>query len=131
MPKIKNILIFVGIGVVFILIYVLLIKGDPEVDSLVSSSSLEDGTLGIEANSEVTQEFLALLLSVKDIRLDDAIFSDSAFQNLRDSSIVLTPDGSEGRTNPFAPIGGENTLLSPQEASVNIPILNTASPIIY
>ena len=50
-------------------------------------------------------DFLTLLLNVKNIKLEDAIFSDPAFQGLTDSSITLEPDGNEGRPNPFAPLG--------------------------
>ena len=58
-----------------------------------------------ESVSIAANDFLTLLLGVKNIKLEDAIFSDPAFQSLRDSSIVLVPDGNEGRPNPFAPLG--------------------------
>lgn len=109
-PKIKNIIIFVGIGVVLILVYVFFIKGDSEEAGLVSSSSpsvpATDGSTPAPAPA-ITQDFLAVLLNIKSIKLDDSIFSDMAFLNLRDSSILLTPDGNEGRPNPFAPIGSD------------------------
>ena len=58
-------------------------------------------------DSSITKEFLSILLSVKSIKLDDAVFADKAFTNLKDSSILLTSTGDEGRINPFAPIGSE------------------------
>ncbi len=106
---IKNILIFAGIGIIFILIFIFFIKKPPEEGNLVSTSS------GTTANPEgvgdpvVTQDFLSLLLNVQTIKLDDAILSDNAFIRLKDSSITLIPDGTEGRPNPFAPIGIENS----------------------
>lgn len=48
-----------------------------------------------------------MLLNVKKIKLNSSIFSNTAFINLHDSSILLSPSGDEGRLNPFAPIGFE------------------------
>ena len=60
-----------------------------------------------DQNSLIAKNLLSILLSVKSIKLNDAIFSDTAFINLRDSSILLTPSGDEGRANPFAPVGSD------------------------
>ena len=107
MPTIKNIIIFIAIGTVFVLIYIFFIKPSPPVDNLISSSSnlSEQSAETLARNASATQDFLGLLLSVQNIKLDDTIFSDEAFIGLRDSSIVLIPDGNEGRPNPFAPLG--------------------------
>ncbi|MSU44708.1 hypothetical protein EXS45_00795 [Candidatus Nomurabacteria bacterium] len=114
MPTIKNIIIFIVIAIIFVLIYVYFIKKDTDTATLVSSVTplvtSSGDTLAIEDNSAVAQEFLTLLLSVKSIKLDDAIFSDNAFISLYDSSITLIPDGNEGRINPFAPLGTDNPL---------------------
>ena len=59
-----------------------------------------------------------VLLNVKNIKLDDSIFSDIAFSNLRDSSITLIPDGTEGRPNPFAPIGSDASVAPVNNSSV-------------
>jgi hypothetical protein len=110
MPKIKNIIIFIIIAVAFILIYIFFLKPSPPEASLVSSgasalpnidgSSPNVSTSG--SDSLATQNFLDLFSSVKNIKLDDAVFADPAFGSLRDSSIILVPDGTEGRPNPFA-----------------------------
>src|ERR1019366_5287181 len=108
MPKIRNIIIFAAIAVVFILLYVFFIKPAPQQADLVSSTLPSVGTTSGSVpapgsgNSLNTQDFLTLLLNVNNIKLDDAIFSDPAFAGLHDSSIVLTPDGTQGRPNPFA-----------------------------
>ena len=118
--KIKNIIIFLSIGLVLVLIYVFFIKksGNPDTSAsaLVSSSSQGsqgltnyDGSSQRGGGSMIGKDFLSLLSSVKSIKLDDAILTDPAFSTLRDGSIELTPDGTEGRPNPFAPIGTENT----------------------
>ena len=122
-PKIKNILIFTAIIAILILVYVYFIKAPAPEAPLISTSPLP--VLGTTTtgnnNFSISQDFLTLLLNVKNIKLDDAILSDKAFASLHDSSITLTPDGNEGRPNPFAPFGidivvpGEITL-SPSQA---------------
>ncbi len=124
MPKIKNIIIFTVAAVALILIYIFFIKPTPQQGALVSTSS---GTVAPSAStssqdSSITRDFLSLLLNVKNIKLDSIIFSDSAFSTLHDSTIVLTPDGTEGRPNPFAPIGIDS-LAAPANY---IPGQNTA-----
>ncbi|MEI8174968.1 MAG: hypothetical protein WCG28_03390 [bacterium] len=126
MPTIKNIIIFIAIGAVFAGAYWYFTKGSStDTASLISVSgnavSTNTNTSAQIDNSAVAQEFLTSLLNVKNIKLDDAIFSDKAFISLHDSSIILTPDGNEGRANPFAPLGNDvvaPTCVSPQ-------ILNT------
>ncbi|TSC77712.1 MAG: hypothetical protein G01um101424_335 [Parcubacteria group bacterium Gr01-1014_24] len=106
-PKTKNIIIFLAIATTFILIYVFFIKASPNITTLISSPSnpIAPSTVPADKNSSIAKDFLSLLLSVKNIKLNDAIFSDGAFGSLHDSSIILTPDGNEGRPNPFAPLG--------------------------
>jgi hypothetical protein len=127
--KIKNIIIFVIIAAVFILIYIFFIKPSPDQASLVSSPSgtslpnVNDSGIGTNipsGNSLVPKNFLTLLLNVKNIKLNDAILSDPVFNSLRDSSIVLTPDGTEGRPNPFAQFGND---------SVTVPVNNTLNTV--
>ena len=111
--KIKNIIILVVVAVILILVYFYFIKGNSDQTALISSSP--NPVLpanGANADSQITQDFLSLLLNVRSIKLDDTIFSDVAFKNLSDSSITLTPDGTEGRTNPFAPLGSA-TITAP------------------
>ena len=120
MPNIKNIIIFTAIGASFILVYIFFIKSSPEEATLISSSPVSRApSTGITIEDpSVAQDFLSLLLSVQGIKLDDAIFSDNAFSSLRDSSITLTPDGNEGRPNPFAPFGTENIVLPASTGSL-------------
>ena len=108
--NIKNAILFAGIALALILIYVFFIKGEPDEANLVSSPTADsspqnDDTLN--KTSPDTDAFLGVLLSIKNIKLDDSIFLNTAFLALRDSSIILTPDGNEGRPNPFAPIGSD------------------------
>lgn len=106
-PKIKNIIIFTVIAIVVILLYIFFIKKSPEEAPLVSTTGapVSAGADTSSPGNQITQEFLTLLLSVKSIHLDDSVLLDPAFSTLRDSSIELVPDGTEGRPNPFAPLG--------------------------
>ena len=127
MPKIKNIIIFTVIAVLLVLIYIFFIKPSPEEQNLVSSTNTNTATptdtSTTDQNSLIAKNLLSILLSVKSIKLNDAIFSDTAFINLHDSSILLTPSGDEGRANPFAPIGSD-TVTTPV-APVLIPPATT------
>lgn len=133
MPKIRNIIIFIIIALAFILIYVLFIKPSPEEEGSLVSSGVGtvlpniDGSVPnantAKTNPLFTKDFLILFSNVKNIKLDDAIFSDPAFSSLYDSSIILVPDGTEGRPNPFAQFG--NDALPP--ATPNLP---ASSPVV-
>ena len=119
MPKIKNIIIFAVIGIALVLIYVFFVQKKGDQASLISSSpvgsassSTSSPSTSSNKNLEDNKDFLSILLNVKEIKLDDSIFSDVSFSTLRDSSIELLQDGTEGRPNPFAPISVDNTSTS-------------------
>jgi hypothetical protein len=129
-PKIKNIIIFVAILLVLILAYVFFINKSPtDQSALVSSTSTPGvattGNTTIDQNSAIAQNFLSVLLNVKNINLDDSIFSNPAFMSLTDSSIVLIPDGTQGRPNPFAPIGSD---IVPTPATTTPPTTPPVTP---
>lgn len=134
MQKIKNAIIFIVIALAFFLIYVFFIKPSPEEARLVSSGAgailpnLDGSTPNTNisnTNTLVTKDFLMLFSGIKNIKLDDAIFSDPAFNSLRDSSITLIPDGTEGRPNPFAQFG--NDAPAPSLPSPSGEVLKTLS----
>ena len=113
MPTTRNIAIFGAIAAIFVLVYIFFLRSPSDNGAALISSSdtSSDASLQVTTassdNSLMANDFLTLLLSVKSIKLDDAIFADSAFFSLHDSSITLVPDGNEGRSNPFAPIGSD------------------------
>ena len=74
----------------------------PSENTLPNIDGSVPGTGTSIPNSLANKDFLNLFSGIKNIKLNDAIFSDPAFNSLRDSSIVLVPDGTEGRPNPFA-----------------------------
>lgn len=129
MPKIKNIIIFFVIGMVLIVAYLLLFKKSEPIPDLITSIDLNTNT--VDSNGEVvsldttiSEQFLADLLGIRNIHLEDNIFFDPAFMALKDPDVVLIPEGNEGRPNPFAPIGTDIN------ASVvnTIPNTNTTTP---
>ncbi|HEU0085751.1 MAG TPA: hypothetical protein VFQ59_02225 [Candidatus Paceibacterota bacterium] len=126
-PILKNILIFVAGGAILFFVYTYFSNKAPLEGELVSSNPAFAG----DSTGQITQEFLSLLLSVRGIKLDDSIFSDKAFGSLRDSSVVLIPDGNEGRPNPFAPIGIDIAPVVPPPATTpatTTPPATTTSP---
>ncbi len=60
-------------------------------------------------DTAISDKFLALLLNMKTIKLDQGIFTDTAFTTLRDFSTTIAPETNPGRNNPFAPIGLDST----------------------
>lgn len=112
LPTIKNSIIFISIIVILILIYIFFVKKEEVANNLVSTGTNTLNVLNtnpVTANNAPDKDFLPLLLSVKNIKLDDSIFTNPAFLSLIDSSIVLTPSGDEGRPNPFAPLGTDTS----------------------
>lgn len=115
-PKLRNIIIFVTIAAALILVYVFFIRSTGEQPNLTSTPSAQlpnvnevplNTDMKNEETSLVARDFLALLLNVKNIKLNDAVFAEPAFESLHDSSITLVPDGTEGRPNPFAQFGND------------------------
>jgi hypothetical protein len=111
--KIKKFIIFIIIAGVLVFGFLFFTKKKTNDTNLVSSTVPSSPIAGVGSNNSNsqnsldTQDFLNILLDVKNIKLDDSIFSEPAFATLQDSTIVLVPDGTEGRSNPFAPIGFE------------------------
>lgn len=131
--KIKKVILFIIIAAVLIVVYSMFFKKTPESGNLVTTTSTTNPTTGATTTSktqsdmnskEFGQEFLNLLFSIKSINLDNSIFDNAAFGSLSDSSIILIPDGSQGRPNPFAPIGAENSLTAEAAAYLlDVPVV--------
>jgi hypothetical protein len=127
MSKIKNILIFLAIAAAFGMTFFYFTRpsSDQELISSGNAATSPDSGSETTANSSdgVAQNFLTLLLSVKTIKLDDSIFSDSAFASLHDSSITLIPDATIGRPNPFAQFGSDNVAASTTPVASATPVV--------
>lgn len=109
----KNATMFIGITALLVISYFVFIKKPKDEGNLVSSNLNTSNTTPTDnANGAplVADDFLNILLSVQSLELDDGIFADNVFLNLRDSSITLIPTGDEGRPNPFAPVSSGATV---------------------
>lgn len=60
-------------------------------------------------SAEVSNQFLRLLLSINSISISNELFAKPSYLALVDFSTRLESDGTEGRPNPFAPIGVDQT----------------------
>ncbi len=129
--KIKNIIIFAVIIIVVIAAYFFFTnKKTPALPSLSGSAGAPiENTPAVSDQNAIDatsgQEFLATLLSIKNITLNDHIFSDPAFKTLNDSTKELVPEGNEGRPNPFAPIGTDTTTTPVTPPSATPPVETT------
>ncbi|MDP2650411.1 MAG: hypothetical protein Q8P16_02490 [bacterium] len=73
------------------------------------------GLLTSQTNTEISaseQEILKLLLDMRSIRLDSAVFGNPAFATLQDFGREIVPE-PVGRPNPFAPAAGSAGLGTP------------------
>ncbi len=132
----KNFITFAIIGIVLSAAGYFFFKGSAPVDNLVSAVKTTTNNLAMEkslATSEqdaIIKKSLSLLLNAKNITINDSILTEQSFLNLKDSSIVITPEGNEGRPNPFAQIGSDS--MEAVAASANWPSLvpgtNTTIP---
>lgn len=90
---------------IYVVIATLLILGYFGYSIFWSSSSTATGP-DLSGTVIVGQDILSLVARLKTISIDQSFFSSPLFVNLQDSSVTLFPE-SQGRANPFAPIGVE------------------------
>jgi hypothetical protein len=70
--------------------------------------------LAVGSDAASANEFVQILLSVRNIRFSTELFQNPIWETLEDFSVELLPK-EKGRVNPFAPIGsGVETNLSEQ-----------------
>lgn len=70
-------------------------------------------TVDASATTQVGDDFLRLLLSLKRISLNTTFFDTPTYRSLQDYSVPIFSDGTEGRVNPFAPIGQDPVTIAP------------------
>jgi hypothetical protein len=106
--NIKNIIMVVILIAILVFGYIFFFKNKSDNQPNLTSSFVSGLIPNSDSKSTLNEdtEFITVLLGIKNIKLNDSIFSNIAFTNLRDSSIILVQEeGSQGRLNPFAPIG--------------------------
>lgn len=83
------------------------VNTSPATGALQSSNPALGGASSLLTTDDaaISDKFLALLLNMRTLKLDQSIFSDVAFTSLKDFSTTITPETNPGRANPFAPIG--------------------------
>jgi hypothetical protein len=108
-------------------VYMFFFKKDPAVGTegglatvagTAVTTTADAATMNQNAQN-ASRDFLALLLNIRSIKLDDSLFTSAAFNALTDLSRPITPDTDPGRDNPFAPIGSDSTVISTQVTTSN------------
>ena len=120
--KIKQILVAFGVAVLALILYALFSGGFSQPsqsgDTLVSTKNAQGQSEGGGKDAELANErILKILGSVKGIELNDDIFSNPLFKQLRDARFTFPRPVKLGRPNPFAPIGLESLLNAQQDDS--------------
>ena len=59
-----------------------------------------------------------ILQQMAQVNLDDSIFEDLTFQNLKDNTVSFSPQEA-GRDNPFAPVGNDSGVITKTVQSTN------------
>ena len=84
-----------------------------------TSSSLL--TADVKTTDSIDAKYIYnILQKMAQVNLDDSIFANLTFQNLKDNTVSFSPQAS-GRNNPFAPIGNDSNITG----QTNSPSSNT------
>ena len=75
-------------------------------------------------NSTDAKYIYTILQKMAQVTLDDSIFSNPSFQNLKDNTVLFSPQAS-GRSNPFAPVGLDSGITGQSTSTIPTPSLNT------
>jgi len=95
--------------------------------SLIGETSFS-GQSQINEATLANDDILRILGGVESISLQDDIFSDIAFQSLRDSRFEIPDPRRIGRDNPFLPIGYDLIFSDTLVNEDGIPIFNGDEP---
>lgn len=105
---IKKILIALFIAIAVLIAYSIFVgseDGGPQgsLSSLLGTSTT--GQISEQKSVLANAEILRILGSIQTISLDDDIFANPVFYELRDSNFRISSASEPGRPNPFLPIG--------------------------
>lgn len=111
---IKNIILFLVLAVLAVAAYAGYTEFSNSDNQQISTNSLSSligsNSIGqIQESTLVVQnaDILRILGSIQGIQLNDEIFSNPVFKELKDSRFTIPKPPSRGRINPFRPIGIE------------------------
>src|SRR3989344_8660854 len=80
--------------------------------SAPAPASLVTTENGGEVGGSSNRQLIATLLALRAVKLEGSIFSDPAFQGLKDFSTEIIPE-PVGRPNPFAPLASSTPSSNP------------------
>ena len=115
--KIKQILVALGIAFAILIAYAAFSGGfsQPRQQGALVSTRGKNIQGQISEDVDIVNErILKILRNVRNIELDDDIFSNPVFKQLRDTRFTLPRPVQIGRPNPFASIGTESILNAQQ-----------------
>lgn len=121
--SVKNLILIVAGVVVLLVLYVIFVRPDgSQTSGTLASSNTGASPLQPSAQpsvaSNTSDSLLRILNNLQSLELNDSIFFNPAFDELRDISIPLVKEGNAGRRNPFAPIGNDPIPLPVNNGSV-------------
>jgi hypothetical protein len=103
MPQsLQKLLIYIGLALFLIFMGYHLMSLQPVQEAPVA----EDGS-----SQMVGEDIISLVDRLKMISIDKSIFSSAIFSSLIDYNVNLYPE-SQGRPNPFAPLGNDNGTIN-------------------
>lgn len=73
-------------------------------------------TENVAADSVDARYIYNILQQMAQVTLDDSVFSNSTFRNLKDNTASFSPQAS-GRNNPFAPVGNDSSSQPSTQSS--------------
>jgi len=97
----NNIVTIILVAVVVMIAFWYLTKTDSSTAYLTTDVKTTDST--------DAKYIYGMLQKMAQVTLDDSIFSNVVFQNLKDNTASLSVQSS-GRNNPFAPIGNDSNI---------------------
>ena len=90
---------------------------------MLSGTSSDNAVLTSETAAAApagAQDLVDSLLALRAVTLAGTIFSNPAFQALRDLTTPITPEPA-GRANPFAPLGSDASAAAAKNAQPSAP----------
>ena len=127
-PKVKNIIIFASIFILAIVAYAVFFGKKSSTPSLQTTAGAPAAAVSPVAGNGVGKEFLATLLNLRNIRLDDSIFKNPSFTSLQDFELSLIQEANPGRQNPFLPLGVDQEPAPPPAPAPTPPPTPTPPP---
>ncbi len=120
---IKQILVALGLAIGILILYAVFSGGfsQPQIQGGLTSKTGKpiSGVIQGDDFTVANEKILKILGSVSDIDLNDDIFSNPLFRQLRDTHFTIPRPIRIGRPNPFASIGAELITITQQQQGVD------------